>query len=152
MKNRILLSLVAVLFAFNVNAQEEKAYPHAFIGVQGGVMRNYNGVGVDRKWGPMAAFNIGYNFTDVFGLRLQVNGSTWTANTPVGDYKSKIGNVDLDMLFNLSNVFFPHKKNVVNVIAIAGAPFNFAIPHAWVLTVVTAGIPLGKWVARWSSM
>ena len=130
MKYRFILSLVAMLFAINVSAQN---YPHAFIGAQGGVMRAYNGDGIDRKWGPMAAINIGYNFTKVFGLRLQANGSTWKADLPDGSqYKSKAGNIDLDMLFNLSNLVFPNTNNFVNVIAVAGAPFNLAVPHAWI--------------------
>jgi OOP family OmpA-OmpF porin len=43
MKYRFFLSMVAMLFAINVSAQETKDYPHAFIGVQGGVMKAYNG-------------------------------------------------------------------------------------------------------------
>ena len=133
MKYRIFLSMVAMLFAINVSAQETKDYPHAFIGVQGGVMRAYNGQGIDRKWNPMGAVSLGYNFTSVFGMRLQANGSTWKATLADGsEYKSKIGNIDLDMMFNLSNVFFPHQKNTVNLIAIAGVPFELAVPHAWV--------------------
>ena len=131
MKIRILLSALAIMFAMNVSAQETKDYPHAFVGVQGGVMRAFNGEGIDRKWNPMAAISLGYNFTNVFGLRLQANGSTWNAKLDDGsEYKSKAANIDLDMMFNLSNLFFPNQRNFVNVIAIAGAPFNLAIPHA----------------------
>ena len=133
--NRICLSALAIMFAMNVSAQETKSttYPHAFVGVQGGVMRAYNGVGIDRKWNPMGAVSLGYNFTSAFGLRLQANGSMWKAKLPDGsEYKSKAANIDLDMMFNLSNIFFPNTNNFVNVIAIAGAPFNIAIPHAWV--------------------
>lgn len=132
MKYKFLLSLMALFFAVNVSAQEKRDFNRAFVGVQGGVMRAYNGANVDRKWGPAAAVSFGYNFTRVFGLRLQANGSQWTAETPEGDYKSKMGAIDLDMLFNLSNVFFPNQNNFVNVIAVAGAPFNLAIPHTWV--------------------
>ena len=134
MKHKFLLTLMAMFFAVNMNAQEnESYYPHAFVGLQGGAMRAYNGEGIDRKWSPMAAISLGYNLTEVFGLRLQANGSKWTADLPNnGEYDSKVGNIDLDMMFNLSNVFFPHRNNFVNVIAIAGAPFNLAVPHAWV--------------------
>ncbi len=133
MKYRILLSMVAFLFAINVSAQEAKDYPHAFISLQGGAMRAYNGQGIDRKWNPMAAVSLGYNFTSVLGMRLQANGSMWDAELADGSkWKSKIGNIDLDMMFNLSNVFFPHQKNTVNLIAIAGVPFELAVPHAWV--------------------
>ena len=137
-----------MFFAISINAQEESNYPHAFVGLQGGVMRAYNGEGIDRKWSPMGALNIGYNFTQVFGLRLQANGSTWTADGV--DYKSKAGNIDLDMLFNLSNVFFPNRNNLVNVIAIAGAPFNLAIPHSWVDNYAYATAEGGdRWNTAW---
>jgi OOP family OmpA-OmpF porin len=133
MKKRIIFSMLATMFAIGMSAQEAPTYPHAFVSVQGGVMRPYNGEGIDRKFSPMGAVSFGYNFTNYFGLRLQANGSMWTAeNTPIGDFKSKAANIDLDMLFNLSNVIFPNKCNKLNVIAIAGAPFNIAIPHAWV--------------------
>lgn len=82
MKYKFLLSLMALFFAVNVSAQEKRDFNRAFVGVQGGVMRAYNGANVDRKWGPAAAVSFGYNFTRVFGLRLQANGSQWTAETP----------------------------------------------------------------------
>ena len=151
MKYRILLSLVAILFAINVSAQETKEYPHAFIGLQGGVMKAYNGQGIDRKWNPMAAVSLGYNFTSVFGMRLQANGSMWDAGLANGSkWKSKIGNIDLDMMFNLSNVFFPHQKNAVNLIAIAGVPFELAVPHAWVNNYArTACTGSDRWNTAW---
>ena len=133
MNKKIFVSALAIAFAMNVSAQETKSYPHAFVSVQGGMMRAYNGQGVERKWNPMGAVSIGYNFTEVFGLRLQANGSSWKAKLDDGsEYKSKAANIDLDMLFNLSNVFFPNQNNFVNVIAVAGAPFNIALPHAWI--------------------
>lgn len=153
MKIRILLSALAIMFAMNVSAQETKDYPHAFVSVQGGAMRAFNGEGIDRKWNPMAAVSLGYNFTNVFGLRLQANGSTWKAKLDDGsEYKSKAANIDLDMMFNLSNLFFPNQRNFVNVIAIAGAPFNLAIPHAWVDNYAYANSEGSKrWNTAWKA-
>ena len=51
--------MVAFIFAINVSSQETKDYPHAFIGLQGGVMRAYNGQNIDRKWNPMAFLAVG---------------------------------------------------------------------------------------------
>jgi OOP family OmpA-OmpF porin len=54
------------------------------------------------------------------------------------------------MLFNLSNLFFPHRNNTVNVVAVAGAPFNLAIPHTWVQNygqATTEGTH--KWNTAW---
>ena len=145
---RLIIAVIAMMFAVNVAAQN---YPHAFVGVQGGVMRAYNGENIDRKWSPMAAINFGYNFTQVFGLRLQANGSTWKADLPAGtQYKSKVGNIDIDMLFNLTNVFFPNRNNFLNVIAVAGAPFNLAIPHSWIDNYAYATAENGdRWNTAW---
>ena len=133
MKKRFIISALAIAFAMNVAAQETKPYPHAFVSVQGGMMRAFNGDNINRKWSPMGAVSVGYNFTDAFGLRLQANGSTWNAKLPDGsEFKSKVANIDLDMMFNLTNVLFPSKEIPVNVIAITGAPFNIALPHAWI--------------------
>lgn len=151
MKNRILLFVLTALLAINASAQEKAPYPHAFISAQGGVMRAYNGGGIDRKWNPMAAVSVGYNFSSVFGLRLQANGSTWKATLPDDSkYKSKIGNIDLDMLFNLSNIFFPRQNNHLNLIAVAGTPINMAIPHAWIDNVAYAtATGSDRWNTAW---
>lgn len=151
MKYKFLLSLMALFLTLSVSAQENENYPHAFVGVQGGVMRPYNGAGVDRDWTPAGALSFGYYFTKVFGLRLQGNGTMWDAKLADGSkYESKAVGIDLDMLFNLSNVFFPSRNNFVNVVAVAGAPFNLALPHTWVQNYgqcVTEGTK--KWNPAW---
>lgn len=150
MKYKFILSVMALFLSLSVSAQEEN-YPHAFVGLQGGVMRPYNGVHIDRDLTPAGAVSLGYFFTDVFGLRLQGNGSFWDAKLPDGSkYGSKAASIDLDMLFNLSNVFFPNRNNFVNVIAVAGAPFNIAVPHTWVMNYAQATTKgTDKWNTAW---
>lgn len=151
MKYKLLLSLMTLLFAANVVAQEEKEFNRAFISVQGGVMRAYNGVDIARKWSPAAAVSFGYNFTPIFGVRLQANGSQWKADLPDGtQYDSKMGAIDLDLLFNLSNALFPNRNNFINVIAVAGTPLNLAVPHTWVDNYAYATTAGGdRWNKAW---
>ena len=152
MKYRFLISLLAMLFTMTVSAQEENdnRYPHAFVGLQGGVLRSYTGDGIDRKLSPLGAVSLGYYFTDVFGLRLQGNGSMWTSNLANGEeFKSKMASIDLDVLLNLSNVFFPNRNNLINVIAVAGAPFGLAVPHTWVQNYAQSEIGSDKWNTGW---
>ena len=146
------MSIVTLFVAISASAQnEDKSYPYAFVGLQGGVMYPYNSCGVKREWSPAAALSFGYYFSKVFGLRLQANGSMWDAKFDDGTkYESKAVGIDVDMLFNLSNALFPHRNNIVNVVAVAGAPFNLAVPHTWVQNVaqnVTDGT--NRWNTAW---
>ena len=152
MKYRFLLLLSALLMTVTASAQDEpKNYPHAFVGLQGGVMYPYNGSGVKREWSPAAALSFGYYFNPIFGLRLQGNGSMWDAKFDDGTkYESKAVGIDLDCLFNLSNVFSPNRNNFVNVVAVLGAPFNLAVPHTWVLNPAQAYTEgTDKWNTAW---
>lgn len=153
MKYKHLLAAMTLFLAIGMQAQEsEKTYPNAYVGLQGGAMRNYNGQNIDRKWSPMGALSLGYNFTKVFGLRLQANGSMWKASLPANDeYKSKALNVDLDMMFNFSNIFFPSHNNRLNIIGIAGVPFELAIPHAWIDNYAQSVGTGSKWNEAWKA-
>ena len=150
-KYKILFSLLMLLFAATASAQnEESRYPHAFVGLQGGLLQNYNGQDLSRNWDPMAGVQLGYYFTDVFGTRLQAFGSSWKADLGNGDeFKSKLGSIDLDVLLNLSNVFFPNRNNLVNVIAVVGAPFELIVPHTWVDNYARCDANGDRWNPGW---
>lgn len=151
MKHKIFLTLMALMMAFSASAQDEQKNSYAFVGLQGGVMYPYNGLHVDRSWSPAAALSFGYYFNRVFGLRLQGNGTMWDAKLADGTkYESKAVGIDLDALFNLTNIFFPHRDNLVNLVAVLGAPFNLALPHTWVQNyaqATTEGTPM--WNTAW---
>jgi OOP family OmpA-OmpF porin len=154
----LLFALIGVMMAVSapVSAQEteEKPFdvnaPHAFFGVQGGALRNYNGALGDRNWQPIGGITLGYYFTDILGLRLQANTSSWTSQIKgIGDYKSKLAAIDLDVLFNFSNLLFPYQNNVVNVIGVAGAPFGLVVPHYWVDNYVQQQTKCDRWNEGW---
>lgn len=156
--NNLFIALTGLMMAFSasLSAQEteEKPFdvnaPHAFFGVQGGAMRNYNGALGDRTWQPIGGVTLGYYFTDILGLRLQANTSSWTSEIKgVGDYKSKLASIDLDVLFNFSNLLFPYQNNVVNVVGVAGAPFGLVVPHYWVDNYVQKTTKCDRWNEGW---
>lgn len=150
-KFKILISSLMLVLSLSASAQtEESRYPHAFVGLQGGMLQNYSGPGIGRNWDPMAGVQLGYYFTDVFGTRLQAFGSTWKSDLADGsEFKSKLGSIDLDLLLNLSNVFFPNRNNLINVIAVAGMPFELITPHTWVDNFARADADGDRWNPGW---
>ena len=139
MKKKLsLLVLVLSMIANTVTAQsterDYKLYPYAFGSLQGGVLKTYTAPGIDRDFKPMGAVSLGYFFTEVFGTRLKFGASQWKTNIAAlnGDYKNKYYDIGLDLLFNFSNLIFPDRNNLINVIGVAGVPFEFGIPHTYV--------------------
>ncbi|MBQ6064910.1 MAG: OmpA family protein [Prevotella sp.] len=138
MKKLFLLMLAMVAMVNTVSAQEVERdyqlYPYAFGSLQGGVLKTYTAPGIDRDFKPMGAVSLGYFFTQVFGTRLQFGASQWKTNIAAlnGDYKNKYYDIGLDLMFNFSNLFFPNRNNLINVIGIAGVPFELAVPHTYV--------------------
>lgn len=137
MKKLFLLVLAMVAMANTVSAQVERdyqLYPYAFGSLHGGVLKTYTAPSIDRDFKPMGAVSLGYFFTQVFGTRLQFGASQWNTNIAAlnGDYKNKYYDLGLDLMFNFSNLLFPNRNNLVNVIGIAGVPFELAVPHTYV--------------------
>lgn len=133
MKYRMIVSLVALMMTATTFAQKtERNYelaPYGFVGVQGGVQKTWSNPGV-RDWKPMFGLQGGYFFTEVFGARLQGTYSKWDVDLDNNTtYNSSRLGIDMDLLFNFSNLFFPHRNNFINVIGVAGVPFELAVPH-----------------------
>ena len=145
-----MVSLLAGSVSAQTDEMEEYNEPRAFVSLQGGVLRNYNGQGIDRKWSPLGAVSFGYNFTDVFGLRFQTGFSAWNVELQNGDkFSSKFLSLDLDMLFNFSNLFFPGRFNRVSVIGVAGVPFNLVMPHVWIDNAARSEAAGDRWNPGW---
>jgi len=133
MKYKMITTLVALImtttsFAQSSNKDYEVA-PYGFVGIQGGMHNTWSNPGT-RDWKPVFGLQGGYFFTEVFGLRLQGTYSKWSVDLTDGtDYDASRLGIDLDMLFNFSNLFFPGRHNLIDVIGIAGVPFELAVPH-----------------------
>ena len=111
---------------------------HAFLDLQGGAQYTLGEAKFKDLISPNVQLGIGYQFTPVFGMRLQANGwqskggwngykATKDGIPYTADYKFKYVAPGLDFMFNLSNLFCGWNPNrVLNVTAFAGAGANIA--------------------------
>ena len=111
---------------------------HAFLDLQGGAQYTLGEAKFGDLISPNVQLGIGYQFTPVFGMRLQANGwqskGGWNGykatkdGTPyTADYKFKYVAPGLDFMFNLSNLFCGWNPNrVFNVTAFVGGGANIA--------------------------
>ena len=111
---------------------------HAFLDLQGGAQYTLGEAKFGDLLSPNVQLGIGYQFSPVFGMRLQANGwqskGGWNGykatkdGTPyTADYKFKYVAPGLDFMFNLSNLFCGWNPNrVFNATAFIGGGANFA--------------------------
>ena len=111
---------------------------HAFLDLQGGAQYTLGEAKFGDLISPNVQLGIGYQFSPVFGMRLQANGwqskGGWNGykatkdGTPyTADYKFKNVAPGLDFMFNLSNLFCGWNPNrVFNATAFIGGGANFA--------------------------
>ena len=111
---------------------------HAFLDLQGGAQYTLGEAKFGDLISPNVQLGLGYQFSPVFGMRLQANGwqskggwAGFRANpgeTPYNaTYKFKYVAPGVDFMFNLSNLFCGwNPSRVLNVTAFAGAGANIA--------------------------
>ena len=111
---------------------------HAFLDIQGGAQYTLGEAKFGDLISPNVQLGLGYQFSPVFGMRLQANGwqskGGWAGfraqkgETPYNaTYKFKYVAPGVDFMFNLSNLFCGWNPNrVLNVTAFAGAGANIA--------------------------
>ena len=111
---------------------------HAFLDLQGGAQYTLGEAKFGDLISPNVQLGIGYQFTPVFGMRLQANGwqskggwngykATKDGIPYTADYKFKYVAPGLDFMFNLSNLFCGWNPNrVFNATAFIGGGANFA--------------------------
>ena len=111
---------------------------HAFLDLQGGAQYTLGEAKFGDLISPNVQLGLGYQFSPVFGMRLQANGwqskggwAGFRANpgeTPYNaTYKFKYVAPGLDFMFNLSNLFCGWNPNrVLNVTAFLGGGANIA--------------------------
>ncbi len=149
MKSYKYLLATAVLASLGMNAMAQATYTdkdgneytfkkHAFLDLQGGAQYTLGEAKFGDLISPNVQLGIGYQFTPVFGMRLQANGwqskggwngykATKDGIPYTADYKFKYVAPGLDFMFNLSNLFCGWNPNrVLNVTAFAGAGANIA--------------------------
>ena len=111
---------------------------HAFLDLQGGAQYTLGEAKFKDLISPNVQLGLGYQFTPVFGMRLQVNGwqskggwngykSTKDGTPFTAKYKFKYVAPGLDFMFNLSNLFCGWNPNrVFNATAFIGGGANIA--------------------------
>ena len=111
---------------------------HFFLDLQGGAQYTLGEAKFGDLLSPNVQLGLGYQFSPVFGMRLQANGwqskGGWPGfraqkgETPYNaNYKFKYVAPGVDFMFNLSNLFCGWNPNrVLNVTAFAGAGANIA--------------------------
>lgn len=111
---------------------------HLFLNLQGGAQYTLGEAKLKDQLSPNVQLGLGYQFSPVFGVRLQANGwqskggwngySTNLSVKPITkDYKFNYVAPGLDFMFNLSNLFGGWNPNrVFNVVAFIGGGANIA--------------------------
>ena len=111
---------------------------HMFLNLQGGAQYTLGEAKLKDQISPNVQLGLGYQFSPVFGVRLQANGwqskggwngySTSLSVKPITkDYKFNYVAPGLDFMFNLSNLFGGWNPNrVLNVVAFIGGGVNIA--------------------------
>ena len=81
---------------------------------------------MDKLLTPTAALSFGHYFSPVVGARLHVNA--WESKSGINDqyYKWKYFTPDLDLMFNLTNLFSKGTNHPLNVIFLGGVGLNYA--------------------------
>lgn len=135
---RIAFFFAAMLIAFSCSAQSENTpannngeytfKPYTFIGLQGGVTNTNITEYTYRKWAPQGALSFGAYFLPYLGARLQANSFSWIDhyNGHSMLYDTYLG-PDIDLLFNLSGLFSPNKRNFLDVVLLAGGGLNYPL-------------------------
>ncbi|MEH2890336.1 OmpA family protein [Segatella copri] len=149
MKSYKYLLATAVLASLGMNSMAQATYTdkdgneyqfkkHAFLDIQGGAQYTLGEAKFGDLISPNVQLGLGYQFSPVFGMRLQANGwqskggwSVFRANpveTPYNaTYKFKYVAPGVDFMFNLSNLFCGWNPNrVLNVTAFLGGGANIA--------------------------
>lgn len=119
--------------------------PHWFMQLQGGAGYTVGEASFGDLISPAASVSLGYQFSPVFGLR--VNGSGWQAKggwvnpSTVYQYKYLQGNVDA--MFNLSNLFCGYDyRRGMNLYAFVGGGVNARFKNGEAMDLAAKGYDL----------
>ena len=141
--------LAAALMIFSASAMAQATYEaadgtkyefqkHAFLNIEAGAQYTLGEAKFSKLLSPNIQLGLGYQFTPVFGARIQANAwqskGGWNGfRTQVGaepytnDFKYKYVAPGLDFMFNLSNLFCGWNPNrVFNLTAFVGGGANIA--------------------------
>ena len=146
-KMKTLMAGMLLMFVASANAQatyeaadgtKYEFQKHAFLNIEAGAQYTLGEAKFSKLLSPNIQLGLGYQFTPVFGARIQANAwqskGGWNGfRTQVGaepytnDFKYKYVAPGLDFMFNLSNLFCGWNPNrVFNLTAFVGGGANIA--------------------------
>lgn len=141
---KVIVSLMLAMGFMTASAQEQQPQtenvfnPHWFVQVQGGVQYTLGEISFGDLISPNVQVSGGYNFTDIFGLRLSVNawqskaGGVYNVFGPNGEgyeysWSWNYINPNVDAVLNVSNLFGGFNPNrLFNLSAYVGLGVNVA--------------------------
>ena len=149
MKIKNFIAVVALAFAGTLTTNAQATYEaadgtkyefqkHAFLNLEAGAQYTLGEAKFSKLISPNIQIGLGYQFTPVFGARIQANAwqskGGWNGFRPsvgvepyTNDYKFKYVAPGIDFMFNLSNLFCGWNPNrVFNLTAFAGGGANIA--------------------------
>ena len=149
MKIKNFIAVVALAFAGTLTTNAQATYEaadgtkyefqkHAFLNLEAGAQYTLGEAKFSKLISPNIQIGLGYQFTPVFGARIQANAwqskGGWNGFVPAtggeaytNDYKFKYVAPGVDFMFNLSNLFCGWNPNrVFNLTAFLGGGANIA--------------------------
>lgn len=146
---KVFLTLSLALLCLGAFAQSaEDFFPGWFLGAKGGISLTAGETHANNLLSPRAALNVGYQFTPVFGLRAEA--SAWEGKGALPNYaelyKFNFGQLNLDALFDLCNLFGKYKYNrFLNPYLFAGIGLNTRFNNAEAQAIKT-DFPEKNWL------
>lgn len=124
---KLFLTLSIALLSLGAFAQgPEDFFPGWYFGAKGGISLTAGETHANNLLSPRAALDFGYQFTPVFGLRAQA--SAWEGKGALPNfnelYKFNFGQLDVDAVFDICNMFKYKYNRTLNPYLFAGIGFN----------------------------
>ncbi|MCR5129881.1 MAG: OmpA family protein [Prevotella sp.] len=150
------LLFVSLFLAVGMNATAQATYTaadgteyqfkkHAFLNLEGGAQYTLGEAKFGDLISPNVQLGLGYQFSPVFGARIQANGwqSMGGFNTDINTtYKYKYVAPGIDFMFNLSNLFCGwNPKRVFNLTAFLGGGANIGFDNDEANDLYAQGVP-----------
>ena len=120
----------ATMMTATAQEKNRTPQPYNFVTLQGGGQVTFTNNAFDKLATSIGAFSVGRFWTPAVGTRLSVQGYNNKAGYKISGadhtFDFKYVTSDLDVMFNLSNIFAPSKVHPVNVYLLGGMGLSYA--------------------------
>ena len=120
----------ATMMTATAQEKDRTPQPYNFVTLQGGGQVTFTNNAFDKLATSIGAFSVGRFWTPAVGTRLSVQGYNNKAGYKISGadhtFDFKYVTSDLDVMFNLSNIFAPSKVHPVNVYLLGGMGLSYA--------------------------